>query len=187
MLLRWAGWQLVFDGLPARQGVIIVYPHTSNWDFIVGILAKWALGLQVAFWGKDSLFRVPVFGPWLRWLGGIPVDRSRANGIVGEMVARFQAARERDEFLWLALAPEGTRSHGPHWRSGFYQVARQAGVPVGLAFFDYRRRRVGLLGYLQLGGDRAADIAAIAGHYADAHGKRPEQAAPIQLREERSE
>ena len=70
-LLRLAGWRLRFDGLPGKQGVLIVYPHTSNWDFPLGLLVKWAVGIQITFWGKDSLFRVPVFGAWLRWLGGV--------------------------------------------------------------------------------------------------------------------
>lgn len=178
-LLRLAGWQLVYDGLPARQGIIIAYPHTSNWDFIVGVLTKWSLGLHFAFWGKDSLFRIPLFGPWLRWLGGIPVDRFNASGIVGEMAQRFQQARERDEFLWLALAPEGTRKYQPHWRSGFYQVAVQTGVPLGLAFFDYARKRIGVECFMLLSGDRDADLAAIAQAYQYASGKHPALAAPI--------
>lgn len=178
-LLRVAGWQLVFDGLPARQGVLIAYPHTSNWDFVVGVLAKWALGLQFAFWGKDSLFRIPVFGRWLRWLGGVPVDRTNASGIVDDMVARFQAARAADQHLWLALAPEGTRGWQPHWRSGFYPVALQAGVPLGLAFFDYRRKRIGVEVFIHLSGDRAADLRAIAAVYAQSAGRHPHQAGPI--------
>jgi 1-acyl-sn-glycerol-3-phosphate acyltransferase len=182
-LLRLAGWELVFDGLPARQGILIAYPHTSNWDFVVGVLAKWSLGLQFAFWGKDSLFRIPLFGRWLRWLGGIPVDRFNANGIVADMVERFRRARARDEFLWLALAPEGTRRYQPHWRSGFYQVAVQSGVPVGLAFFDYRRRCIGVAGFLRLGGDRAADLAAIAAAYDGLVGRHPDLASPIALKD----
>lgn len=181
-LLRAAGWQLVFDGLPARQGVIIAYPHTSNWDFIVGVLAKWALGLHFAFWGKDALFQVPLFGRWLRWLGGIPVDRFNARGIVGDMVDRFHQARARDDFLWLALAPEGTRRYQAHWRSGFYQVVVQAGVPLALAFFDYQRKRVGVEVYLHLSGDRGADLAAIADAYDHAIGRHPDLAAPIVLK-----
>ena len=82
-VLRLAGWRVAFDGLPARQGVVIVYPHTSNWDFVIGVLAKWGIGIPVAFWGKDSLFRVPLFGRWLRWLGGMPVDRGAPQGAVG--------------------------------------------------------------------------------------------------------
>lgn len=181
-LLRLAGWQLVFDGVPARQGILIAYPHTSNWDFVVGMLAKWGLGLQVAFWGKDSLFRVPVFGTWLSWLGGIPVDRFNAQGIVSDMVARFRQARQSDDFLWLALAPEGTRRYQAHWRSGFYQVAVQAGVPLGLAFFDYRRKRIGVQGYLQLCGEREADLAAISSAYDGVVGRHPDLAAPIALK-----
>ena len=182
-LLRLAGWQLQFDGLPARQGVLIAYPHTSNWDFVVGVLAKWAIGLQLAFWGKDSLFRLPLFGAWLRWLGGIPVDRFNARGMVADMVRRFEQARAGDEFLWLALAPEGTRRYQPHWRSGFYQVALQAGVPLGLAFFDYRRWRVGVLGFVDLTGDRAADLASIGAAYSGVAGRHPSLSAPVVFKE----
>jgi len=125
-LLRLAGWRVVFDGLPARQGVVIVYPHTSNWDFVVGVLAKWSIGIPVIFWGKASLFRVPLFGRWLGWLGGVPVEREAAQGAVAAMAQRLLRARERDAFLWLALAPEGTRRPGDGVRSGFYHVAVQA-------------------------------------------------------------
>ena len=121
-LLRAAGWRVRFDGLPALQGVIVVYPHTSNWDFPVGLLAKWAIGLPVRFWGKDSLFRYPVFGRWMRAVGGIPVDRSAPQGVVQEMAERFAAARANGELFWLALSPEGTRSYRDHWRSGFYHL-----------------------------------------------------------------
>ncbi|MFM2069384.1 MAG: hypothetical protein RLZZ584_4293, partial [Pseudomonadota bacterium] len=86
------GWRLDFAGLPGHQGVIAVYPHTSNWDFPVGLLAKWAMGLDVKFWGKDSLFRVPVFGAWMRWLGGVAFNRSSAHGMVGHTVAEMLAA-----------------------------------------------------------------------------------------------
>ena len=182
-LLRAAGWRVQFDGLPARQGVLIAYPHTSNWDFVVGILAKWAMGLSVTFWGKDSLFRVPLFGAWLRWLGGIPVDRFNARGVVSDMARRFEQARDKDEFLWLALAPEGTRGYQPHWRSGFYQVALQAGVPLGLAFFDYRRKRVGVLGFVRLTGDREADLTTIGAAYDGVAGRHPALAAPVVFKE----
>jgi 1-acyl-sn-glycerol-3-phosphate acyltransferase len=180
-LLRLAGWRLLWDGLPARQGVLVVYPHTSNWDFPVGLLAKWALGLEVTFWGKDALFRPPLFGRWLRWVGGVPVNRSAPGGIVGDMVRRMQAAHERGEMLWLALAPEGTRSRVPGWRSGFYRVALDADVPVALVHLDFGRRRVGVHSCLRLGGDAAADMAEIARRYAGVQGYRPALAAPITL------
>ncbi len=180
-MLRLAGWRLRFKGLPARQGVLIVYPHTSNWDFVVGILAKWGIGITVTFWGKDSLFRLPLFGPWLRWLGGVPVDRASANGIVGQMARELVAAREQDRFLWLALAPEGTRRLASAWRSGFYHVAREAQVPLGLVFLDYGRREVGVEHFMMLSGDVAADMAQIRQHLSPRTGRHPERAAPIEL------
>jgi 1-acyl-sn-glycerol-3-phosphate acyltransferase len=97
-LLRAAGWRVQFDGLPARQGVVIVYPHTSNWDFVVGLLAKWSIGFRLSFRGKDSLFRIPLFGRWMRHVGGVPVDRRNPRGVVKPMVDRLRQARERGAF-----------------------------------------------------------------------------------------
>lgn len=180
-LLRLAGWRLLFDGLPAAQGVAIVYPHTSNWDFVVGLVAKWAIGIPVTFWGKDSLFRVPLFGRWMRWVGGVPVDRSSSQGVVGTMAQALQAARRDGRFLWLALAPEGTRRLTAGWRSGFYHVALAAQVPLGLVCLDYARREVGFRTFLQLGGDLPSDLAAIAQALGPSVGRHPQQASPIRL------
>ena len=179
--LRAAGWRVRADGLPARQGVIVVYPHTSNWDFVWAMLAKWAIGLPLTFWGKATLFRVPLFGRWLRWLGGIPVVRDAPNGVVGQMAQRLREARERDEFMWLGLSPEGTRERTPGWRSGFHQVALQAGVPVVLAYLDYPRREVGLDSAWQLSGDPQADMAHFAQRLHGRVGKHPALAAPVRL------
>lgn len=181
-LLRLAGWRVDWSGLPARQGVIMVYPHTSNWDFIVGLLAKWAMGLPAHFWGKNSLFKVPVFGHWMRWLGGIAVDRSSAGGVVGDTVAAIRAARERDELFWLAVAPEGTRSLSTGWRSGSYQVAVQAKVPVGLAYFDFPSKTVGLHEFVELSGDPQQDFKLLRQHLGQRTGKRPRLASPVQLK-----
>jgi 1-acyl-sn-glycerol-3-phosphate acyltransferase len=181
-LLGLAGWRIRFDGLPAAQGVAIVYPHTSNWDFPVGILAKWGIGIPVTFWGKDVLFKLPLFGRWLRWLGGVPVDRSSPHGIVGAMAESMKSARADGRFLWLALAPEGTRRYVDGWRSGFYHVALAAQVPIGLVRFDYGRREVDFRCFLQLSGDAAADMAAIAQGFDTCTGRNPQQAAPIRLK-----
>ena len=86
-VLRMAGWRYRFEGLPTLQGVFIAYPHTSNWDFVVMILVKWAAGIRTQFWGKDSLFRIPVFGRWLTWVGGVPIDRKSSSGAVVGFVA----------------------------------------------------------------------------------------------------
>jgi 1-acyl-sn-glycerol-3-phosphate acyltransferase len=178
-LLRLAGWRVIFRGLPAGQGVIVVAPHTSNWDFIVLVLAKWAIGLQVTFWGKDSLFRWPLFGRWLRWLGGLPVARHAPQGAVGQMAQALRTAREQGRFMWLGLSPEGTRSRTEGWRSGFYRVALQAEVPVGVAALDFARREVRLERFWRLCGLPDADLAVLAGALQGAQGRHPERAAPV--------
>jgi 1-acyl-sn-glycerol-3-phosphate acyltransferase len=180
-LMRVFGWRVQFDGLPSRQGVIVVYPHTSNWDFVWGILAKWAIGIPLAFWAKDSLFRVPVFGRWLRWVGGLPIDRSSAKGIVGQTAEGLRQARERDDFMWLGLAPEGTRSRVEGWRSGFYHVATQAQVPLVLAFIDYERREVGVDSAWRVHGNAQADMARFAERLSRRKGCIPANAGPIRL------
>ncbi len=184
-VLRMAGWKLLFKGLPARQGVAVIYPHTSNWDFIVLMLAKWAIGLPVTFWGKDSLFAWPLFGAWLRHMGGLPVARSRPGaqpqGAVAQMVAEMHKAVHEGRFMWLGLAPEGTRKKTAGWRSGFYRVAVDCGVPVGLVVLDYGQRRVGFDSFWRLSGDPLADLAAFAERLAGSRGYRPELAAPVRL------
>jgi 1-acyl-sn-glycerol-3-phosphate acyltransferase len=145
------------------------------------MLAKWAMGFPAMFWGKDSLFRIPLFGRWLSWIGGVPVDRGAPGGIVPDMVQRLRTARERDDFYWLVLAPEGTRSWRPAWRSGFYRVTVGAGVPLGLAHIDYGRRRVGVHSCLRLCGEVEADMAEIARRLGPARGYRPQLASPIVL------
>jgi 1-acyl-sn-glycerol-3-phosphate acyltransferase len=158
-ILSLIGWQLHFEGLPALQGVIVVYPHTSNWDFPLGVLAKWAMGIEAKFWGKHTLFRIPLFGAWLRWLGGVPVDRAAARGVVEQMVDLFERKRQAGEYFWLALTPEGTRSWRPAWRSGFYRVTLGAQVPILLASLDYGRKQVRVMDVIELSGpDLAAPI-----------------------------
>lgn len=180
-LLRLAGWRVWFAGLPARQGVLVVYPHTSNWDFIVMVLAKWSLGVPVRFWGKDTLFQVPLLGRWLRWLGGVPVDRHSARGVVGQAIDHVRACKASGEYFWLALAPEGTRRLASGWRSGFYQTAAGADVPLGVIRLDYRAREVTVTDFIRLVGDETLDMARIATIYQGVAGLRPELAAPVRL------
>ena len=178
-LLRLMGWRLLFEGLPAKQGVVVLYPHTSNWDFLPGILAKWAMGFPATVWSKDSLFRLPLVGRWLRWVGIRPVVRGAKQGMVGQMAAAMQEAKARDEFMWLALTPEGTRSLTTGWRMGFYHVAMQAQVPVGLAVLDFGRREVGFKSIWNLSGDVAADFAVFAQVLSTCRGCKHELAAPV--------
>lgn len=181
-LMRLIGWKLIYNGLPAKQGVIIVYPHTSNWDFPIGLLAKWSIGIPVSFFIKNSFFKVPLLGPWMRWIGGYAIDRSAPQGIVGQMGDALKSAKADGRFLWLAITPEGTRGYRDAWRSGFYHVTLAAGVPLGLAAFDYVRREVRLDHFLRLSGDVQADMAQIASVLGPVSGKRPALAAPIRLK-----
>jgi len=141
--------------------VVAVAPHTSNWDFVVGMATMFALDLKLSFLGKHTLFRGP-FAPMLRWMGGIAVDRSHPEGVIDQAVAAFA---EKDQCV-LAIAPEGTRRRVAHFKSGFLRIAQGAHVPVLLASLDFGRRRVVLGPLAQTTGDVAADIARIEAYFA---------------------
>ncbi|MBS0313313.1 MAG: 1-acyl-sn-glycerol-3-phosphate acyltransferase [Burkholderiales bacterium] len=179
------GWRIeVAEPIPDKC-VIIVYPHTSNWDFPVGLLAKWAIGLTrkheaLCFAGKEVLFRPP-WGWFFRAVGGFPVNRKASTGFVDQMAARF-ATEPRMRFV---LAPEGTRSHVPHMRSSFYYVALAAKVPIALGAFDFSRRRIVVDTFLTPCGDATTDLAAIERYYRDieVRGYAPENAGVWRFRD----
>ncbi len=184
-LARWVvrrlGWHLQFDGLPTLQGILVIYPHTSNWDFVILVLMKWAIGIPVSFWGKDKLFRWPLLGRWLRWLGGVPVNRTSSRGVVAQAVDQFADASTQSRYFWLALSPEGTRKRIPGWRSGFYWTAVKTGVPVGLVRLDYGRREVTVRDFIYLSGDEGEDFRRIAAIYEGVTGYVPANATRIRL------
>ncbi len=179
--LRLCGWQIRFDGqLPAPRGVIIAYPHTSNWDFFIGLATIWSLELPIRWVGKETLFTGwlgKIAGPVLRRWGGRPVFRAQPTGMV-EQLAQTMAA---EPWFWLALSPEGTRRRLDHWRSGFYHLALRAQVPVGLAYFDFVRREVGISGFVVLTGDVDVDMARIASFYEGRRGCFPALESPVRL------
>ncbi|WP_395407698.1 1-acyl-sn-glycerol-3-phosphate acyltransferase [Pseudoduganella sp. UC29_106] len=180
-VLNMFGWKMLFRPLPGPRGIAVVYPHTSNWDFVVGLLGKWAVALPFRWLAKDSLFRIPLLGKWFLSLGGQPVDRSAPQGMI-----RAQAERmHREPWYWLAITPEGTRSYRPHWKSGFYQLALAAGVPLLLVYIDYPNKTFGVVDHLELTGDQEQDMARIRAIYAGHEGKHPELAAPIVLADRR--
>jgi 1-acyl-sn-glycerol-3-phosphate acyltransferase len=177
-MLRRAGWRVVLAQPVPLRCVVVFYPHTSNWDFPYGLMAKWLVGVHFRFIAKDSLFRTPL-GPLLRRWGGIPVDRSGHTGVIAHFAGQFA---QHEDFR-LVVAPEGTRGRTERWKSGFYHLARAANVPVALSFIDYRRRQTGVGGYVELTGDVGADMARIAAFYADKTARRPENAGPVRLDE----
>ncbi len=164
-LLRWR-IEGEFPDLPKL--VVAVAPHTSNWDFVVGVAAMFALDLRITFIGKHTLFRPP-FDAVLRWLGGIPVDRSSANGLVKASVRAFGEVQRRI----LVIAPEGTRKPVARFKSGFLRIARGAGVPVLLATLDYGARCVRFGPLVRPGPDVEADRRRIEAHFAPVRGRRP--------------
>lgn len=173
-ILKSLGWTLEIDWPESRKYVLVVYPHTSNWDFLLGVCAARAIRLDAHYIGKHTLFKKP-FGWFFRALGGIPVDRRQKASLGQQLAERFDAA---DDFI-LALAPEGTRSKTDHWKSGFFHIARAANVPIAMAYLDYSRKQVGLGGEFMPNGDIDEVYARIREFYAGRHGKHPGNASTI--------
>lgn len=166
-VLRALGWRIegAIPDLP--RFVAIVAPHTSNWDFVVGAAAMFALDLDLSFLGKHTLFRGPL-GPLMRAMGGIAVDRTSSHGVVDSAIHAFRT-RER---LVLAIAPEGTRKPVERLKLGFLHIARGAGVPILLATIDGRARCIRLGPVVEPQGNIDADLARIERHYRDVRGWR---------------
>ncbi|KGK00939.1 1-acyl-sn-glycerol-3-phosphate acyltransferase [Thalassotalea sp. ND16A] len=136
-LLRLSGWQIKGNFPNEKKLILAVAPHTSNWDFVIGVIVKLALGVKLNFLGKDSIFIWP-FKIWLKALGGIAIDRKSAHGVVGQMVEKFA----KQEQLILVIAPEGTRSKVIEWKSGFLHIAKQGKIPVLPVQFDFINKQV---------------------------------------------
>lgn len=163
--LRLAGWR-VEGAYPAEtRYVAIVAPHTSNWDFPLGVALVFATELRVSWLGKHTLFEGPFKG-FFYWLGGIPVDRRASHGVVGDCLRAFASAPT----LLLALAPEGTRKGLSHWKSGFYQIATGAGVPILPVGFDFREHVIHLLPLFHPSGSLERDLPHIQSRFGLVHG-----------------
>ena len=171
-LLRLTGWRIE-GALPPdyAKAVVIGAPHTSNWDLPYTLMAAFALRAQVYWMGKHSLFRFP-FGALMRWLGGIAVNREKSTDMVA---ASAKALREAPGSLYLVVSPEGTRSKTRYWKTGFYYIARQAGVPIVMAYIDSANKRVGVGPVFNPTGDVEADMQAIKAFYAPFKGKNADQ------------
>lgn len=179
--LYWAfsRWTLVTEPAPTRPTVLLGVPHTSNWDFVLMLGIAWRLGMKFRWLGKKSLF-AGWRGPIMRAIGGIPVDRSDAAGVVDDVVARIRAG----DVFGLVVTPEGTRGGTEYWKSGFYRIARDAGLPVTLGYVDRTTMTTGLGPTIDLTGDVHADMTVIRGFYADKSGFHPERRVEPRLREE---
>jgi 1-acyl-sn-glycerol-3-phosphate acyltransferase len=170
--MRLFGWRVVGHAPDLPRFVFVGAPHTSNGDFFMTAFTMAALGVDVHFVMKHTPFVGPV-GRFLRWFGGIPLDRGQTRDFVSQMVAEFG---EREQFL-LAIMPEGTRGKdhvSKGWRSGFYYIAHGAGVPLVMVKFDYQNRRMRVGPVIWPSGDYATDLPLIQDEFADIKGRHPE-------------
>jgi len=180
-LLPLIGWKVESYLPDVRQCVLIVAPHTSNWDLPIGLVCAHALGLferwQVAYMAKHTLFRGPL-GLFMSLTGGIPINRTAAHSVVDQMADAF---RTHDR-LMLAITPEGTRKRTGYWKSGFYYIAMKTGAPIVPAFLDYGRRVGGLGSPLMPSGDIDADLALLRQFFSKITAKFPHQVGEVQFK-----
>lgn len=164
--LAMMGWRVTGSFLNQKQYLVVLAPHTSNWDFVVAICVLLASGLKVSFLIKHSLFFWP-FSIFLRKVGGIPTDRNASHGVVGQMVAHFN----QQERLVLALAPEGTRKTVKEWKTGFLHIADQAKVPILPIAFDYQHKALKIGSPIEVTGVIEADLSTVKAFYKGIRGK----------------
>ncbi len=179
--LRAMGWTFVTPPPAVDRCVALALPHTSNMDGLLLVLMANKIGLEMTWMVKDSVNK-PVLGSIVRGVGGVFIERSRAHGVVDQMIEQFA---QRDSFC-LIIPPEGSRSHRDQWKSGFYHIALGAKVPVVPGFLDYGRKEGGFGDPIEMTGDVHADMDAIRAFY-EGRGcapRYPEKFGPMRLREE---
>lgn len=170
--LKIFGWRYEGQLPDFPKYVMIAAPHTSNWDFPITMFLAFALKTKVYWMGKASLFKRP-FGSVMRWLGGIPIDRSKTNNVVENTIAVFN----EHENLVIVVPPEGTRNKVSYWKTGFYRIACGANVPIVLGFIDFKRKAGGIGPVVIPTGDIEADMYAIYSFYSGITGKYPEKSS----------
>jgi 1-acyl-sn-glycerol-3-phosphate acyltransferase len=173
LVLKLCGWKVVNVAPATGSYLIIAAPHTSNWDFPLGIAIAFHLRLKVYFIAKHTLFN-GFAGPIMRWLGGVPLNRSASTNFVDASVEIYA----NSENLIFAIAPEGTRASVGRWKTGFYHMAKGANVPLALAYFDFSKRVGGIGKMLNTTENIDADMQAIADFYEPIMGKYPNNFNP---------
>ncbi len=180
--MKFKGWEFEGELPPQGKFLLVCGPHTSNWDFIYLLAIMFMLRIKVSWMGKHTLFKKP-FGKVMRWLGGIPIDRRSAHGVVDQIVDHYN----ENENLIIAVTPEGSRRKRDHWKSGFYHIANKAQVPLLLGYADYANKKAGTgLSFIPTGKVKQ-DMDIIRNFYKDIRGDHPELENDIILREEMSD
>jgi len=180
--MKVAGWDVKGQLPKGGKGVLIASPHTSNWDLPYMMAVAWIFRLRINWLGKHTLFK-SWHGPFMRWLGGVPVDRSASHGVVDQAAALLTDS----DGMYLAVAPAGTRGRAAHWKSGFYHIANTAKVPVVFAFLDFENKVGGVGPGFVPTGDIQADMDKIRAFYDGMKGFRPELSTLMMLKEEMTE
>ena len=173
LALKLVGWKVINVAPATGSYLIIAAPHTSNWDFPLGIAIAFHLRLRVYFIGKHTLFE-GLMGPIMRWLGGIPLNREASKDFVDASIDTYA----NNENLIFAIAPEGTRASVKRWKTGFYHMAKGANVPIALAYFDYATRTGGIGKMLNTTDNMDVDMQTIADFYRPMVGKAPSNYNP---------
>ena len=179
LYMKVLGWKVEGQLPDTAKGVVIAAPHTSSWDLPHMIAVAWMFDLNLSWIGKHTLFQGKT-GAFMRWLGGIPVDRRARHGAVAQVVEHFDVS----EALLLAIAPSGTRAHSACWKSGFYHMAVGARVPIICSFLDYDRKVGGVGLSFVPSGDIKADMNRLRAFYGPIGAKYPERVSTIRLRDE---
>ncbi|MEM7055934.1 MAG: 1-acyl-sn-glycerol-3-phosphate acyltransferase [Bacteroidota bacterium] len=173
-VFKWLGWKIIGD-LPQGldKAVLVMAPHTSNWDFFYGMTTVLIKQVSARFAIKQEVMLFPL-GPLLRWLGAIPIDRRRRGRQTAQAAMMGQLFQEHEKLV-LIIAPEGTRSYAPRWKTGFYRIAMQAQVPIVLGYLDYTKKHAGIGPVFYPTGNVERDIQEIRAFYKDKTGKYPAQ------------
>ncbi len=169
-LLRISGWRCISPPAVVTQSVICVAPHTSNWDFIIGSLYARCIGQKASFMMKKEWFFFPL-GAFFRQLGGVAIDRVKKASVVENIVSCFTKGKR----FTIAITPEGTRKAVASWKTGFYRIATQAGVPIQLARIDFQKKVVGIFEIFYPTGNEEEDLKYIRSRYKKEQAKYPEQ------------
>lgn len=169
-LLKILGWKMIGELPVENKFVAVVAPHTSIADMLIGKVYNWATNMQPTIMVKKEFFFFPL-NYILKWWGSVPVDRQSPGGVIRQIANYF----EQKEHMALVITPEGTRAANPNWKTGFYRIAKEAGVPIYLIFGDFKKKEVGYLGKVEITGDMEADIKAIKRKYIGISGYHPER------------
>lgn len=175
LVLKLFGWKVVGELPKEKKTILIVAPHTSNWDFPIGLLARFSTGKMINFLAKNQLFFFPL-GWFLRAVGGAPVDRSKSTNSVDRVTDLFNS---HDEFR-LAITPEGTRGPVTRWKEGFYHIACKAKIPLTFIAIDYKSKEVRISPAFWPTGNIEQDMPLILDHFRNINGRYPKE-IPVYL------